>query len=187
MYYTTHPMFMFMQNPDLLVTQFFKILAIALKTTVDNVKMIPKNFSGNRYATENQVANGTNVITFQTLANGEKEYPKDEHGVVANIRAYEGTIAAADIDKAPWIPGLVQPELLNATFTITQNSLVVMKDIPMTIFTRSEEEPYSGNMALISPFPWLGQTDLKIVVNLKDQVAAVNTNLRFEVSGIAFI
>jgi len=188
MYYTTAPFFSTMNNPDLLLSQFYKMMAIALQSTIDEVQQIPKNFTGNRYSIEQQVVTDSKIFQFENLADGLKEYPKDEHGIVSNIRVYEGTAAPADLNKTPWIPGVVSPELLNGTFNIIQNGLVVMRDIPLAIFTRSEEQPYSGNWALISPFPWLGQTPMSIDITLFDVILiASNINLRIEISGPAFI
>lgn len=146
---------------------------------------VPKNFTGDKYATQSLNVNGAKTFKFDLFANGQKQFPQDEYMQLAFLRVYTGT--AANVEDTVWTPGVVDPQLINADIDVVNNGLTIYKNIPLSDFTRAEEQPYSGEKAFTSPNNWLAQTDLSIVLNIPKNVVVANMNLRFQWSGVGYI
>lgn len=171
--------------PNGILEEFFRGLEKASPNASLDKLRASKNFTGNKYLCQSKAVAGSAINEFSLLANGSAQTPQDEHSKIDFIRVYSGI--SATVDKTVWVGGVVDPDLLNSTFDIVNNGKVVMKKVPMTLFQQSTGQNDSGVLPLTSPFYWLAQTDLKIVVNSPVAVAAANTNLKFELSGAGLI
>ncbi len=185
MYYSKQSMYISLEHPNGVLLDFYKFLAMSLEKEVKDVQQIPKNFTGNRMASQALNVNGNTIIQFTNLANGNTQFPQDEHGLVCFIRIYTGVDPA--LTNTVWQPGIVDPQLINGKFNLDLNGLILLRDIDMSYFTRSVEEPYSGYLQLVSPFLWAAQTNMTITLNLALAVVVANTNMKIEISGPGLI
>jgi len=169
-----------LQSPEAIKKDFMEALNKAMETHNLDLR-VAKNFTGNGFAQEQQLVTGIKEITFENLANGDKQFPQGEHFQMTRFRLYTGI--EGTLDETVWIPGTEDKFLLNATIDIISNGIRIEKDIPLPTFTRSEEQPYSGYLDSFDPKFWFAQTNLQIVLKATKTITTANLNVRWEISG----
>jgi len=164
---------------------FFKGLQVVLKSKEPIKLATGKTFTGNKMASQSLNMNGATTIVFKLMANGESQFPQDEHMRVDNLRLLTGI--ASDKDKTVWAGGVIDPELMNASIDISVAGVIVQKDLKLNLFLTAPEQNDTGYLSLTSPFYWLAQTDMVITFTLPDNVAVANTNLEIQAIGPGLI
>jgi hypothetical protein len=169
--------------PNQLQADFNISLALSLGLNSPAELNIPKNFTGNKYAV--QALNIAEKTTeFNNLANGKEQFPESEHMQLAYLKIEEGV--NAQLNKTVWIAGVSDVDILNGKIDIVNNGLTIIRDMPLSEFVRAEEQPYSGQVAFVSPTNLLAQSEFRAVIKV-DNVPVANTNLRLTFSGVGYI
>lgn len=169
-----------LQSPEAIKEDFMMALTKALETNKLDLR-VAKNFTGNGFAQQQALVTGQKEVTFENLANGDKQFPQGEHMQMDRYRLYTGV--SGELDETVWVAGTEDPFLLNATVDIISNGIRIEKDIPMATFTRAEEQPYSGYLDSFDPKFWFAQTNLQIIIRATKTITTANLNVRWEISG----
>jgi len=132
-------------------------------------------------------ADGSNI-------NGSFVRPESEHFVIYGIKCYlspnGGTPITADRIYENGIlsnPNLVDFVPLNAVFSVTINSVRVLKNVPLTEFDSLSTAETGGFFLLNEPLLWQGQTELKLNLKAKTGQTFNDESMRFELVGIGLI
>ena len=116
--------------------------------------------------------------------------PQSEHSLIYAIRYFTGDIGSGDLFESTWDEGNGKiNSIQNATFTITNNGVVVLKNYPMTDFLPGLTTKDVGYIMLDEPILWEGQTSLTVQLTSADpsQVFGADIGGRFELVGIGLI
>ena len=173
-----------LQSPEQIKNDFLKALQIALESKGLDLG-VPKNFTGDGFASQELTVAGLTQAEFKLMANGKEAFPQGEHFQIAFLRIYEG--ANAVLNETDWVAGTNDPFLKNATIDIIINGVREWVDVPLISLTRSEEQNDSGYLVFLDPKFWFAQTDLQIVLKPKKAIATANLNVRMELSGCKLI
>jgi len=114
--------------------------------------------------------------------------PQDEHMLVEKLRISHAVNAT--VDASDWTYGATLAELKNAKFSISQNGVVIERNIPFTVFAPSVtpgQNPYAGFYELKNPIPWAGQESFEINVEANVAFSTANLNLMVEAHGTGFV
>jgi len=128
-----------------------------------------------------------------TNINGSFIRPESEHFVIYAIKCYltdNGGTPTADRVYENGILGnalLVDAVNLNAVFSLTVNSVRLLKNVPLTEFDALSVTETAGYLLLNEPILWEGQTELKLNVKAKPGETFNDESLRFELIGMGLI
>jgi len=161
----------------------------------ENLKFdIKKTIAGIDLFHQLDVAVGTNNLTYfsgpfvatETNITNSFQRPEAEHVFISAIRIWEGTTIAPGIEATPWVP--VTDEILqNATFTISVNGVVMLKNYPVRAALNTQTGKYDALIPLKELITWMGQTELKLDVSFKSPTTAIASGLRFELIGVGLV
>jgi len=111
--------------------------------------------------------------------------PQSEHSLIWAMRVEQGS--GFDPLDTQWIPGLTSNFFLGCEYTITTNSEVKQKDLPLSEALSDLTVRDNGLIPFAEPIFWGGQQDFKIDVINTGGVIAASTNLKLTLIGLGLI
>lgn len=179
------------KNPGELERDFLAYLADS-NAPINQSKSIASNvlYHGKDISTLSSIDffSGT-FISSDTNVVGNFVRPESEHFLIYAIRFYTSSIIGA-VSAQEWIRGnnLIGGPMYNATITITENSIRLLKRIPITEFEGSLTTKDQGTLFLDEPILWQGQTELKLSLQAADgDRFNPNSFARLDLVGIGLI
>lgn len=183
-----------LKNPGLIEKQFLQYLkdsgakVTQSKTIASQILYHQKDLTGlnsTEFFTGEKVNGMSNI-------NGSFVRPESEHFVIYGIRclyAEEASPLPDTIYNNGILSNLVLsgPVPVNSVFSMTVNSIRVLKNVPLTEFDSLSTDETGGFFLLNEPVLWMGQTELKIALNAKPGQTYAGENIRFELLGIGLI
>jgi len=116
--------------------------------------------------------------------------PESEHQVIWGIRVLSTGAVEDPVYLSTWIEGNANlPSIQNAKLSVTNNSLVVLRDYPLADFIPDLTTKDIGFITLSEPIVWAGNTNLSCTL----KTASPNTTfpadagMRIELHGIGLI
>ncbi|MDX2195712.1 MAG: hypothetical protein NW207_04785 [Cytophagales bacterium] len=146
--------------------------------TYDNAKVFAKYVEGSNRV----VVSLTNQTWFQDVT-----FPQSEHFIVLALRVLSG--ANATLAASAWLPGVADALTINGSISLTNNGVVFLKNLPLTVFPLSTNNAdiEAGFFILEKPILWQAQTSLSILATWATAPSTANQNLRFELWGYKLI
>lgn len=135
------------------------------------------------------LATGTNKffdtapVAFETNMNSFTP-PETEHFLITRMRLAVGVNAV--LLSTDWTYGADPAVEKNGQLSITNNGVRVLDRYPLSDFIPDLLTRDVGTVELEEPIAWIGQTILTAQIELNAAPAA-NSNMRFELIGIAYI
>lgn len=128
--------------------------------------------------------NGTFDPTNTNITNSFSR-PEAEHVFISGIRIWQGD-NATNPEQGSWA-SITDNVLENATFTVTVNGVVMLKNYPVRDALNTQTGKYDGLISLKEIITWIGQTELKIDVDFKSPITDLLLGMRFELIGVGLV
>jgi hypothetical protein len=111
--------------------------------------------------------------------------PQSEHQLIYGMRVFTTGDVTVNLN---WLPGADDDWTQNAIFTITSNSVVMVKDYDMNDSLPNLTTRENGAIPFQIPFIWGGQEELKINVRNKSGAnAPANFGLKLELLAVGLV
>ncbi len=195
------------ENPGLLENQFLEYL-IAGNFPIDASKSIGyevlTDYRNVSARTNAQFFTGA-FVQSQTNIRGGYVRPQGEHFVFYGIRIYYTTYSGtfdpefvtwrkASYQEINFVDGAIQNPFANCTYSIINNGVVELKNMPFLMHDNSLVTDDRGTLFLNQPITWAGQTEMRLECRTNSpnnpfggDGAEQNVLLRFDLVGIGLI
>jgi hypothetical protein len=111
-------------------------------------------------------------------------FPEGEHFIISAIKMYDG--ASATLASTDFTEGVLDALTKHGKLTITNNGSVVLKDLPLTVFSPNNQDD-KGIFSLLKPIIWKGNTALSANIVFGTAPTTANQNVRIELIGMKLI
>ena len=113
--------------------------------------------------------------------------PQSEHQLIYGLRV-ESAVTPNAGDNSDWQPGSIDAWGKNLIMTITSNSVVMVKDYPISEALENLTVRDNGVIPFAIPFIWGGQEEIKITIkNTLGNDGAANTFYKLTLIGVGLV